>query len=130
VGQDIVKAVYTGDAQYSSSFGATTTSVGQGTTNMTARPAQLTKSKMGVYTGTLSATLMAYAAPVANRAVTFSTGGTTLCSSVTDSSGVANCAVSVKTTAVYRSLEKNGYAASFAGDSQYLASSAQAGVSG
>ncbi|HEX4526409.1 MAG TPA: hypothetical protein VH108_06660 [Gaiellaceae bacterium] len=107
-----------------------TTTVGQAATKTTAYPAQLTKSKMGTYTTTLSATLTAYGAPVAGRTMVFSTGGTQLGSVVTDSSGTASCGVSVKTNAVYRSLQKNGYTATFSGDSQYLPSSAQASVSG
>jgi hypothetical protein len=130
LGQNVVKAVYSGDAQYVGSFGTATTTVGQGTTTMTAYPAQLTKTKSGIYTTTLTAKLVANGAPLAGRTVAFSTGGTPLCSVATDSSGIASCGVSVKTNAVYRSLQKNGYTASFNGDSQYLASSAQAAVSG
>jgi hypothetical protein len=130
LGQNVVKAVYSGDAQYVGSFGTATTTVGQGTTTMTAYPAQLTKTKSGIYTTTLTAKLVANGAPLAGRTVVFSTGGTQLCSVATDSSGTASCGVSVKTNAVYRSLQKSGYTASFNGDSQYLASSAQAAVSG
>jgi hypothetical protein len=129
-GQDTLKAVYAGDAQYLGSSGSATTTVVRGTTTMTAYPAQLTKSRSGIYTTTLTAKLAAYGAPLAGRSVVFSTGGTQLCTVVTDSSGTASCGVSVKTNTVYRSLQKNGYTASFSGDSQYLASSAQAGVSG
>jgi hypothetical protein len=97
---------------------------------MTAAPAQLTKSKGGTYTTTLSARLTAYGSPIAGRTVVFSTGGTQLCSVATDSGGNASCGVAVKTNTLYRSLQKNGYAASFSGDSQYLGSSATATVSG
>ena len=88
------------------------------------------KSKSGVYTTTLRAMLTTYGAPLSGRTVDFATGGTLLCSVTTDSTGTANCGVSVKTNAVLRSLQKNGYTASFSGDAQYLPSSGQAGVSG
>jgi hypothetical protein len=130
LGQDTVKAVYGGDAQYSGSSGSSSTTVGKGATAMTAAPAQLTKSKGGAYTTTLNATLSAYGAPVAGRTVVFATGGTQLCSATTGSSGSVSCGVVVKTNTVYRSLQKNGYTASFSGDSQYLGSSATATVSG
>jgi hypothetical protein len=96
---------------------------------MTASPAQLVKSKGGVYTTTLRATLTAYGAPVSGRTVVFSSGGGQLCTATTDSTGAASCGVVVKTSTQLRSLQKNGYTASFSGDSQYLASSAQANVS-
>jgi hypothetical protein len=130
LGQDTVKAVYSGDARYSGSSGTASTTVGKGVTSMTAAPAQLTKSKGGTYTTTLSARLTAYGSPVAGRTVVFSTGGSQLCSVATDSGGNASCGVAVKTNTLYRSLQKNGYAASFTGDSQYLGSSATATVSG
>lgn len=67
---------------------------------------------------------------MAGRTVSFATGGTELCSVATDSAGVASCGIAVKATAIYRSLVKSGYTASFNGDSQYLASSAHGSVSG
>ena len=60
----------------------------------------------------------------------FSSAGAELCSSVTDSTGTASCGVVVKTNVAYRSLQKNGYTASFNGDSQYLPSSGHASVTG
>jgi len=72
------------------------------------KPARLmTKTKSGIYTTTLTAKLVANGAPLSGRTVVFSTGGTQLCSVTTDSSGTASCGVSVKTNAVYRSLQKN-----------------------
>jgi Bacterial Ig-like domain (group 3) len=129
-GPNAIKAVYTGDAQYFGSFGTTSTTVGQGQTTTTAYPAQLVKSKSGTYSTTLRATLTSYGAPLPGRTIAFSTGGTALCSAPTDSSGNATCALVVKSNTTYRSLQKNGYTASFGGDSQYLASSAQASVTG
>ena len=130
MGQDIVKAVYSGDAQYFSSSAQTTTTVGLGTTTMAASQAQISKARNGIYTTTVSAALTAYGAPVSGRTVVFSSAGAELCSSVTDSTGTASCGVVVKTNVAYRSLQKNGYTASFNGDSQYLPSSAHASVTG
>lgn len=130
LGQDTVKAVYSGDARFAGSSGTTSTTVGKGATSMSAAPAQLTKAKGGTYTTTLSARLSAYGSPVASRTVVFLTGGTQLCSVTTDASGNASCGVAVKTNTLYRSLQKNGYTASFGGDSQYVGSSATATVSG
>jgi hypothetical protein len=130
LGQVVVSAAYSGDAQYLGSSGSTTTTVNRGTTTISAAPAQLVKSKGGTYTTTLQATLTAYRAPVAGRTVSFSSAGSALCFVATDSSGVASCGVVVKSTTVYRSLVKNGYTSSFAGDAQYAASSANATIAG
>jgi Bacterial Ig-like domain (group 3) len=130
LGQNPVKAVYSGDAQYLGSSGETTTTVGRGTTTMTASPAQLVKAKNGTYTAVLSATLTAYGSPVAGRTDVFSSAGSQLCSGVTDATGTASCSVVIKTNVSARALQKNGYTATFAGDSQYLASSAQGSVNG
>jgi len=130
LGQVVLSAVYSGDAQYLGSTGTTTTTVNQATTTLTAAPAQLVKSKSGTYTGTLRATLTAFGAPVANRTVSFRSGGTVLCSASTDAAGAATCAIVIKSTATYRDLVAKGYTASFAGDSQYLPSTGSASVTG
>lgn len=129
LGQNVVRAVYSGDAQLFGSSGQATTTVGKGTTTLTVSPALLVKGKNGASTTTLKATLSAYAAPVTGRTVAFSSAGTALCSAVTDSTGIASCTLAVPSSTM-KSLQKNGYAAAFAGDAQYLSSSAHAGVSG
>ena len=126
LGQNVVRAVYSGDAQLFGSSGQATTTVGKGTTTLTASPALLVKGKNGASTTTLKATLSAYAAPVTGRTVAFSSAGTALCSAVTDSTGIASCTLAVPSSTM-KSLQKNGYAAAFAGDAQYLSSSAHAG---
>jgi hypothetical protein len=130
LGQDTVKAVYSGNAQYVGSSGTAVTPVGKGATAITASPAQLTKVKGSTYTTALSANLTSYGVAVAGRTVVFASGALQLCSAVTDVSGGANCTATVKSTAVYHGLQTNGYTASFNGDSQLLASSTQARVSG
>jgi Bacterial Ig-like domain (group 3) len=131
LGDDVVAADYSGDAQYAASSGSAATVVGRGTTTLTATPAQLVRAKGGTYSMTLQATLTAYGAPVAGRTVVFTADGTqtVLCSAVTDSAGVASCGAVVTAMAVYRTLIRGGYTATFSGDSQYLGSSAQASVS-
>jgi hypothetical protein len=130
LGQVSLSAVYSGDAQYAGSTGTTSLTVNKGTTGLAAAPSQLVKAKGGTFTGTLSATLTAYGAPVAGRAISFRSGSTALCSATTDATGAASCAITVKSTATYRALVTSGYTASFAGDSQYLASSGSATVTG
>ncbi|MGN6798023.1 MAG: Ig-like domain repeat protein [Gaiellaceae bacterium] len=129
-GTDVVKAVYSGDALSFSSFGQTTTSVGQAVTSTKASTAQIAKAKNGTYTTTLSARLTAYGSPLAGKTIVFSGGGSQLCTAVTDSNGTASCVAVLKTNVTYRSLQKSGYTASFAGDAQYLASSGSATVTG
>jgi hypothetical protein len=128
LGADQVRADYSGDAGYLASSGSATTVVDKGATTTTATPAQLVKNKSGFYVATLRASLAAYGAPVAGRTIDFSSGGAQLCSAPTDSSGVASCTISVKSTATVRSLTKNGYVATFAGDGSYLASSGPATI--
>jgi hypothetical protein len=129
-GTDVVKAVYGGDQLSFSSFGQTTTNVGKATTATSAANAQIVKAKNGTYTTTLTARLTAYGAPVAGKTIVFSSEGSQLCTAVTDSSGNASCGAVLKTNVSYRSLQKSGYTATFAGDAQYLASSAGASVTG
>jgi len=129
-GPDVVKAVYSGDAQYLGSFAETTSTVDRGVTAATAATAQISKAKNGTYTATLSARLTAYGAPVAGRTIVFSSVDGQLCSAVTDATGAASCGAVIKTNVAYRSLQKNGYTASFNGDPQYLPSSAHAAVTG
>jgi hypothetical protein len=129
LGQNVVRAAYSGDVQSFGSSGQATTSVAKGTTTLTASPAQLVKGKNGSSTTTLRATLSAYGAPVTGRTVTFSSAGTALCSAATDSTGTASCTLAVPSASA-KSLQKNGYTATFAADAQYLASSAHAAVNG
>ena len=128
LGPNVVRAVYSGDVQSFASSGQATTTVGKGTTTLAAAAAQLVKGKTGSSTTTFKATLSAYGAPVTGRTVAFSSAGTALCSATTDSTGTASCTL-VLSNAAAKSLQRNGYAAIFAGDAQYLASSGNAAVS-
>lgn len=130
LGQTVLEAVYSGDLQSFSSFAQTTETVGKAATTTTASPAQVSKGKAGAYVVTYSATLTAYGAPMAGRTLSFSAGGTEICTSVTDASGTANCEIGIKNNTALKALQKSGYTASFAGDSQYLPSSGSAPVGG
>jgi hypothetical protein len=130
LGQVALSAVYSGDAQYLASTGTTTVTVNKGITTLAAAPVQLVKARSGTYTGTLRGTLSAYGAPVAGRTVSFRSGTTALCTGMTDASGAAACVITVKSTTSYHALIAAGYTASFAGDSQYLASTGSASVTG
>jgi hypothetical protein len=63
-------------------------------------------------------------AAVAGEKIVFATGTTTLCSAMTNTEGVASCNMSPANAAVALLF---GYRANFAGDPNYLASSASAG---
>jgi hypothetical protein len=64
-------------------------------------------------------------AAVAGETIAFSTGSTTLCSATTNTAGIATCSMS-PANAVLALLF--GYQANFAGDLNYLSSSASAGA--
>jgi hypothetical protein len=62
-------------------------------------------------------------APLAGRSVKFSLGTTVLCTAVTNAQGVATCASSIQSG--LGTLLNLGYTLSFAGDADYLASTAR-----
>ena len=75
-------------------------------------------------------TLSGIGAPLAGETVTFSIGGSTVCSGRTDADGVATCPAGATAT-VLRALLKGmfgGFTATYAGSSAYLPSSAHGGV--
>jgi hypothetical protein len=76
----------------------------------------------GVGFGTVSATLTSGGSAVAGRAIAFSVGGFPLCTAVTGANGTATCNVSFLGELIV--LVAGGYAATFAGDANYLPSSA------
>jgi hypothetical protein len=84
-------------------------------------PTKLTATP--VLLGGLSATLTQAdtGAPVAGQTLTFTAGGTVLCTAVTDSAGTAGCN---SLLAVVEALLNLGYTASYAGDAGLLPSSA------
>jgi hypothetical protein len=79
--------------------------------------------------GSVSATLRnaGDGTPVANKPISFATnGGVALCSATTNATGTATCQFSL--TIALQALLALGYNATFAGDSDYLPSHANAGL--
>jgi hypothetical protein len=72
--------------------------------------------------GEVSATLTSGSVPLAKQTVSFSEGGSALCSAVTSQAGVASCSLSL--TQELGVLLAGGYRASFAGEGDYLPSGA------
>ena len=71
---------------------------------------------------TVSATLTSGGQPVSGRTIAFSAGSTALCTAVTGATGTASCTVGL--AGELHVLLTGGYTASFAGDGDYLPSTA------
>jgi hypothetical protein len=119
VGSHTIGAAYSGDSTFKASSASLTQTVNKAPTKLTAAPA--TRSA-GQFSATL--TRSDNAAPIPGQTAVFTvstlTGKATLCSAVTNTSGVATCHGTVPATA----LLATSYTASYAGNSTYLASSA------
>ncbi len=87
-----------------------------------------TPATVNLNTITFSATLSGrtYGQPVPNEKVSFAISGSTICSAITDPSGIATCGGSDLSIGVGAGT----YTASFAGDSNYLSSSTTASEPG
>jgi hypothetical protein len=116
VGTHSVTASYSGAADYGAgASSALTQTVNKAATTITA-------SEAGV-NGTVSATLTSANGPLAGQALVFTAGSTLLCGAVTNASGVASCTASGLTVLT---LDADGsYTASFAGNTDYAATSAK-----
>lgn len=77
---------------------------------------------LGVGNQTVRATLTSGGSPVSGQLVSFSVGATPLCSATTNPAGVAQCKISAYGQLLVN--RANSYTASFAGSSDYLASTA------
>jgi hypothetical protein len=97
-------------------------------TALTATPAIIQLSPLHIYLFTLNATLTSQVtgAVLANQSVVFKAGTTTLCTTKTNSSGVATCKGSSGVNGIIKVIEADGYNVSFAGTADYLLSSAKA----
>jgi kumamolisin len=80
----------------------------------------------GVDTYKVSATLTSEGVGLPGETITFSVGATTLCSAVTNSSGVASCMITAKQELLV--LKAREYTATFAGETYYLGSSGSTGL--
>lgn len=130
-GDHPIAATYGGDVRFagSTTVSPLTVSVGRAPTTLTTTPALLSvnaliltpKAKV-VLLAPMSATLRSNGAPVANQPVTFTTGTTVLCTSNTNSMGTAFCNPGV--TTLLQIILNGGYKATFAGDANYLGTTA------
>jgi virginiamycin B lyase len=101
-----------------------TVTVTNAPTTMTAAPQLVLLPPGGIGLGNVSATLSSFGQPVAGRTITFTSGGTQLCSATTAATGTASCKVTLLGELAV--LLSNRYMATFAGDSDYLPSIANA----
>jgi hypothetical protein len=92
-------------------------------TTLTATPAIAQLSGLKIYLFGLNGTLTANGAPVSGQTITFTVGGTTICSAVTNSAGTASCNGIASALSI---ILANGYKATFAGNPPYLPSSTTA----
>jgi hypothetical protein len=117
-----IKAVYSGSPSFAgSSSAATTVTVAQQATNMRADGAVVRLMPLGLPLGHLRVTLTSGNGPVGGVPIVFKVGSATVCTSTTDSSGVATCnAVSH----LVQLILFNGYKATFAGNANHLPSNA------
>lgn len=90
-------------------------------TVLTAKPALLSLGGLKLY-GPPSATLTSPNGPLAGKVIQFSAGGAPLCTSTTNTNGVATCSGAQ----FLRVVLAGGYTAGFAGDAQYEASTGSA----
>jgi uncharacterized repeat protein (TIGR01451 family) len=92
-------------------------------TSITTEPAIVDADTLTPYLFSLNATLKdAVGLAVANKTITFTAGGVTICTATTNLAGRATC--SGPTTTDVNVLLALGYVASFAGDASYFASTA------
>jgi hypothetical protein len=96
-------------------------------TSLSPTPVLVRLSPLGVFVGTVSATLRRVdnGAPIKGEAVAFSTAGKPLCAAVTDANGVASCSGLNLTIAALLNL---GYEATYGGGGAYRPSSGSAAI--
>ncbi|MHB8328564.1 MAG: Ig-like domain-containing protein [Acidimicrobiales bacterium] len=131
VGSDKVTATYSGATGYLKSSANVTQVVTRAPTALSATPALLSLSPFDPYLFTLHATLTSKVlnAPLAGEPVVFSAGGSQLCSATTDASGEASCSpLPTSAPALAALVLAQGYQVTYAGDSDYLPSTASAGL--
>ena len=123
-GSHAVTATYSGSGSFTGSTSNTVTvSVSRAASNIKADAAiiKLTPPQYGAY-GQLHVVLSSVNGPLAGQPVVFTIGGKTYCTITTDANGIATCNASNYTVQL---LLAGGYVASFAGNANYLPSSAQ-----
>jgi hypothetical protein len=130
IGSDPVAAAYSGDTYFAGSSASLTQTVGKAPTSLSAAPAVLQVSPLGVNLFTLNAQLSANGKGLGGKTLVFSAGGTTVCTAVTSASGAASCNSLTNLSANVSILTGGGYTVTFAGDGNYLGNSAKGGLVG
>lgn len=126
-GSHSVKATYSGSSAFGgSSSSSTTVTVAKLPTTLTAQAALVKLlPPLAIPLGQLKATLNSSQGPVAGVPVVFTIGTATVCTATTDAYGVATCNAFSQLLALTLA---NGYKATFAGNGDYLGTSASAGI--
>jgi hypothetical protein len=118
-----IKAVYSGSPSFAgSSSAAKTVTVAKQATVILAQPAVVKVLPLGLPLGQLKITLTSSTGAVGGVPVVFKVGGTTVCTVTTSSTGEAFCSAS---HLLLQLVLSNGYTATFAGNADYLPSTAQ-----
>jgi hypothetical protein len=122
-GPHAIKAVYSGSSSFTASTSAVkAVTVAKLATTIKADAAVVSLIPLGLPLGQLRITLSSANGRVGGVPIEFKVGSTTVCTSTTDSSGVANCNAASQLLGLILS---NGYKATFAGNANYLSSTAQ-----
>jgi len=125
-GTHSITAVYSGSNVFAGSTSAAKTeTVAKRNTSLSADAALVKLLPLGLPLGQLRATVTSSLGPVAGAPVVFKIGTSTVCTSTTDSSGVATCNAASQILALTLNL---GYTASYAGDANFNGSSQKAGI--
>lgn len=124
--RDITAMYY--DPNYTASSASVTQVIDPAPTHLSAAPVVSTSpSSMSPFTLEATLTRADNGRAVLGGTVTFSAGGTTICSALTDPDGVASCGGLNQAAAV---LLAGGYTATFRGSADYVASSASGSLIG
>jgi hypothetical protein len=124
-GSHPIKATYSGSASFAGSASATSTvTVAKLATTITARGALVNVIPLVLALGQLQAFVNSANGPVPGVPVAFTVGTATVCTSYTDAYGVANCNAVPQLV----SLTLLGYKATYAGDGNYLGSTATGAI--
>jgi hypothetical protein len=133
-GNHTVTASYSGDPTFAPSAApALTQTVARAATNLTASAVVTTQAYLNSHAdvhgsvGDLNATLTWAHGAIAGQTVTFTTGTTPLCTAVTDVDGKATCNGASQLATI---IANGGYTVTYAGNGNFLGSSARAGTQG
>lgn len=96
-------------------------------TTLTSTPAIASVSSLHLYLFALNATQSSAAEPAAGHVITFKAGSTVICTAVTGANGTASCNGLASVLSI---VLADGYSASFAGTSRYIASTSRAALIG